>query len=74
MVVETKRKLKTPKPVLKEDRIYLGDNGRSFCGTLRHAGMTAFYTGHDISGQTVLELTAEEIRQEGIKCETCSSL
>lgn len=56
---------------LKADRLYLGDNGRAFCGTLRCAGMTAHYSGRDLSGQKVEALTAQEAIDNGIKCERC---
>ena len=45
--------MKEPKPVLK-DGLYLGDNGRCFC--FEHAGASAKYSGHDISGQKVLRV------------------
>lgn len=61
------------RPVLKADRLYLGDNGRCFCG--EHAGCSAKYTGRDLSGQEVLELTYADVKAEGIEpdsfqCET----
>jgi hypothetical protein len=60
-------------------RLYLGDNGRCFCGTERCAGMTPFYTGRDLSGQRLYRLTPEddvESRRmsaefQGFKCEGC---
>lgn len=64
-----------PKPVLQDDALYLGDNGRCFCG--KHAGTTAYYTGRDLSGQKVLrvtpEMAAEAKRPDGFEllCETC---
>jgi len=42
---------KPPKPVLYKEQVYLGDNGQVFCGGC--AGMSALYTGRDISGQKV---------------------
>ena len=42
---------------LDPDAIYLGDNGRAFCGAPRCAGMTAQATGRDLSGQRVHRLT-----------------
>lgn len=59
--------------VLKPDTLYLGDNGRIFCRT--HAGMTAFFTGRDLSGQKVMEVTPEvhrSFREMGVtpRCET----
>jgi len=63
-----------PKPVLSPEAIYLGDNGRCFCG--RHAGMTAQYTGRDLSGQPVHRVTVAdqaEARRMGVSlaCEVC---
>jgi len=46
---------------LNPDRLYIGDNGRLFCGTLAHAGMTPFFSGRDLSGQRVHALRASEI-------------
>jgi len=61
-------------PLLREDAIYLGDNGRCFCA--RHAGMTARYTGRDLSGQPVHRVTdadQREARRMGVTlaCEEC---
>jgi hypothetical protein len=47
----------TMKAKIRIDRLYLGDNGRCFCGALRCAGMTAHYTGRDLSGQKIFPLT-----------------
>ncbi len=41
-----------PKPVLKPGVIYSADNGRLIC--VECAGMSAKYTGRDLSGQEVL--------------------
>ena len=49
--------IRTPRPQLRADRLYLGDNGRMFCGALRCAGATVYYTGRDISGQAVAGIT-----------------
>jgi len=46
-------------PVLRDDTLYLGDNGRCFCGEMRCAGMTPYFTGRDLSGQRVLRITSE---------------
>ena len=46
----------TAQRVLADDAIYIGDAGHAFCG--RHAGHCAKHTGHDISGQPVIRLTA----------------
>ena len=51
-----------PQPKLKADALYLGDNGRVFCGALRCAGMTAHFTGHDLSGHRVSRITARITR------------
>ena len=56
---------------LKADTLYLGDNGRCFCGTLECAGMTPYYDGHDLSGQRVEAITAREAIAHGFKCEGC---
>lgn len=48
--------------VLKPESLYLGDNGRCLCG--EHSGMMAQYTGRDISGQQVIEITPEVLRAE----------
>lgn len=57
--------------VLKAMRLYVGDNGRTFCGTLRCAGTSAYITGVDRSGQRVLELTTSDATRIGARCETC---
>jgi hypothetical protein len=64
-----------PKPVLKDRALYLGDNGRCLCG--RCSGMSARFTGRDISGQKVTRVTAAlamEYRALGdgdLGCECC---
>ena len=63
-----------PKPVLKPG-LYIGDNGRCFCRD--HAGMSALYTGRDLSGQKVWRVNdrdREEWRREigrPPECEEC---
>jgi hypothetical protein len=57
--------------------LYLGDNGRCFCGT--HAGVTAQATGRDLSGQRVHKVTEGDHAYMAsigscIKCETCTAL
>lgn len=37
--------------MLRDDELYLGDNGRGFCGRRHRAGMTAHVAGRDLSGQ-----------------------
>jgi hypothetical protein len=54
--------------------VYIGDNGRTLCGA--HLGMTARYTGRDLSGQPILHVTPDvlaEARAQGWtpRCETC---
>ena len=63
-----------PKPALAPDALYFGDNGRCFCGA--HAGMTARYTGRDLSGRRVHKVTEADrayAKREGwaIGCEEC---
>ena len=60
--------IRTP---LRPDTLYLGDNGRAFCGTLRCAGMTAHASGRDLSGQRVLAVTARQAIAHEIACEGC---
>jgi hypothetical protein len=62
---------KTPASKLAEGVLYLGDNGRCFCGKLRCAGMTAHFSGRDLSGQRVLTLSAASIKRHGFRCEGC---
>ena len=54
-------KPKEPKPALRADRLYLGDNGRTFCGESRCAGASAFYSGRTINGQEVLMITPPDV-------------
>ena len=57
--------------------LYLGDNGICLCGA--HLGMTARYSGRDISGQRIYRLSPEDDREgrrmsaecQGFKCEVC---
>jgi hypothetical protein len=72
--------VKTPRPKLDEATIYLGDNGRCFCGgnNGRCAGSSAYFTGRDLSGQRVEAVSPEDddvaFREYGVrlKCEGCS--
>ena len=58
-----------------DSRLYLGDNGICLCG--EHLGMTAKYSGRDISGQrlhTLAQVDADEGRKmsaqfQGFRCE-----
>jgi hypothetical protein len=64
------------KPTLDERALYLGDDGRLFCGALSCAGMTAHFTARDLSGQPVELVTAETVAQFAsvgldTACETC---
>lgn len=60
---------------LEADVLYLGDNGRCFCGTLACAGVTAYATGRDVSGQKVLPLTLAVLASypdaQHLSCEGC---
>lgn len=66
----------TPTP----DAIYLCDNGMSLCG--EHLGMTAAWTGRDVSGQKILRVSAadaawmQQHNQAGQlpKCEACKKV
>lgn len=54
--------------------IYLGDNGRAYCG--EHLGVSARMTGRDISGQKIYALTPEDAQESErygvtIRCERC---
>jgi len=63
--------------MLNPTALYLGDNGRCFCG--KHAGATAQATGRDLSGQKVHKLNAADMeyakRELGVsfKCESCKA-
>ena len=61
----------TEKPVLKDDALYVGDNGRVYHGLC--SGMSARFTGRDISGQKVERITEPEIQADPDlwKCERC---
>lgn len=60
--VHPKRKLKTPPPgvkfALKLGVIYSADNGRLIC--IHCAGMSALFTGRDISGQKCTAMTQDD--------------
>lgn len=67
---------KEPESALVDGQLYLGDNGRVFCGRLQCAGLTARTTGRDLSGQPVEYLSiasAVYLEQNGVKpeCESC---
>jgi len=70
------QEVRNMKKTLDVNRLYLGDNGRCFCGEMRCAGMTAFYSGRDLSGQRVYRLKPEDanapgLEAPGFRCETC---
>lgn len=63
--------------VLDDHELYLGDNGRCFCGA--HAGMSARYSGRDLSGQPVMKITfADRVEAKRLgwtpQCETCYAI
>jgi hypothetical protein len=65
-----------PKGKLNGQDLYLGDNGRCFCGSSRCAGQSSYYTGRDLSGQKVMRITYAMVKAEGMnpdkfKCEGC---
>jgi hypothetical protein len=51
-----------PEPALDPDTLYIGDNGRVFCGKSPCAGSSALYTGRDISGARVDRLSPGDIQ------------
>ena len=67
---------KTPRRVVSDDALYFTDNGRIVCGA--HCGMSAAYTGRDISGQKIERVTPETAASwlaevgEPIACEDCA--
>lgn len=60
------------KPVLTDGLLYIGDNGRVFHG--KCAGMSARYSGYDISGQRVRRITSAQARDYGLDCESCGRI
>jgi hypothetical protein len=57
---------------VKPHAIYLTDNGRALCGD--HLGASARYTGRDISGQEIMEISPDMLGEPGvdmIRCESC---
>ena len=60
--IAPKRKLKTPPPgvkfALKPGTIYSADNGALIC--IYCAGMSALFTGRDISGQKCTPMTQDD--------------
>jgi len=51
-------------PKLSPTELYVGDNGRCFCGA--HAGCSAMYTGRDLSGHNVMRVTERMALREGV--------
>ena len=47
------------RPLLREGALYWSDNGRVICA--KCAGMSALYTGRDISGQRVERITVDDV-------------
>ena len=64
-------KITTQHPLLEDDALYIGDNGRVYHGQC--SGMSARFTGQDISGQKVERITEHEIQADPDlwKCERC---
>ena len=66
-----------PKPVLKDDALYLGDGGICLCG--KCSGASARYTGRDLSGQKVYRVKQADqdymIANGGhaMRCESCNT-
>lgn len=64
-------------PTLDPRKLYLGDNGRLTCGSLRCAGMTAHYDRRDLSGQRMVCLMPAGLARlrkmigREPACETC---
>ena len=46
---------------IKSEALYLTDGGRCYCGD--HLGMTAKYTGRDISGQPIHRVTSFDAKE-----------
>lgn len=59
------------------NNLYFVDCGRILCGT--HLGMSARWTGHDISGQKIKLISAAALKRmtadvgRPIGCETCDA-
>lgn len=59
------------------DSLYLTDNGCVLCG--EHLGMSALYTGRDISGQPIQRVSLADVREfrlnyrdiPDLSCESC---
>lgn len=70
-LLKADRPVAVPRPALDESTLYLGDNGRAFCGRLHCAGVTAHWSGRDLSGEPVEPLTPRLAADYGIACEGC---
>lgn len=46
-------------PKVRSETVYLGDNGRAYCGD--HLGCQAQATMHDLSGQKVEPVSPEDV-------------
>lgn len=74
-IENAKQPIPVPRRVVADDTLYITDNGRILCGA--HCGMSAAYTGRDISGQpirAVFDDAADDwIAEVGepIQCEQC---
>jgi hypothetical protein len=55
------RRSTEPRPLLREGAVYWADNGERICRDC--AGMSAKFTGRDISGQRVARVNAAEVRE-----------
>lgn len=53
----------------KPDALYLGDNGRCYCG--EHLGACASASGHDLSGQAIMEVTPDMLDLPGADLIVC---
>lgn len=63
-----------PKPVVTDEALYFADNGAVYCG--KHLGMSARFTGRDISGQKIERITPKVAAECASikffpKCENC---
>lgn len=62
---------------LNPNNLYIGDNGRIFCGAMRCSGSSAHYTGRDLSGAKVERLSVAAVKelrgliQREPSCESC---
>lgn len=61
--------MKTPLPLLKDDELFIGDNGRTLHG--KCWGITARLTRRDLSGQALCHISKDDAAALFIKCENC---